>query len=76
MWRLSMKKSTLHIRLNGRVTFDGRKGPSAVFFFYYYYFCFVFFFFAKNEEEKNRFVDWLVELVIYKKKNPNFFFFC
>ena len=34
MWRLTMKKSTLQVRLNGRVTFDRRiESPSLEFFF-------------------------------------------
>ena len=32
IWGLSMKKSTLQVRLNGRVTFVPRKGSSTVFF--------------------------------------------
>ena len=51
-------KSTLYIRLFGRVTFDRRNGPSPFFFF--------FFFFTKNEG-KNWFADWLIELACYRK---------
>ena len=46
-----MKKSTLQVRLNGRVTFDRRiEVPSPSFFFK-----------TKNEEKKS-FADWLIEL--------------
>ena len=45
-----MKKSTLQVRLNGRVTFDRRiEVPSPSFFL------------TKNEEKKS-FADWLIEL--------------
>ena len=43
------RKSTLYIRLFGRVTFDRRNGPSPFFFSF-------FFFFTKNEG-KNWFAD-------------------
>ena len=46
-----MKKSTLQVRLNRRVTFDRRiEVPSPSFFFL-----------IKNEE-KNSFADWVIEL--------------
>ena len=46
-----MKKSTLQVRLNRRVTFDRRiEVPSPSFFFK-----------TKNEEKKS-FADWLIEL--------------
>ena len=46
-----MKKSTLKVRLNRRVTFDRRiEVPSSSFFFK-----------IKNKE-KNSFADWLIEL--------------
>ena len=50
LWGLSMKKSTLQVRLNRRVTFDRRVEalPQA-------------FFKIKNEERKS-FADWLIEL--------------
>ena len=47
MWGLSMKKSTLQARLNGRVTFDRRKGPLPAFF---------------KEKKKNQFADLQIEL--------------
>ena len=52
LWdRLSMKKSTLQVRLNRRVTFDRRiEVPSPSFIF----------FLIKNEEKKS-FADWLIE---------------
>ena len=51
LWGLSMKKSTLQVRLNRRVTFDRRiEVPSPSFFFK-----------TKNEEKKS-FADWLIEL--------------
>ena len=50
LWGLSMKKSTLQVRLNRRVTFDRRiEVPSPSFFL------------IKNEEKKS-FADWLIEL--------------
>ena len=46
-----MKKSTMQVRLNARVTFDRQvEVPSPSFFF-----------FNKNEE-KQSFADWLIEL--------------
>ena len=49
-WGLSMKKSTLQVRLNRKVTFDRQiEVPSPSFFFK-----------IKNEEKKS-FVDWLIE---------------
>ena len=52
MWGLSMKKSTLQVSLNRRVTFYRRlEGPSLVFFL------------TKNENNnKKRFTDWVIEL--------------
>ena len=51
LWGLSMKKSTLQVRLNKRVTFDRQiEVPSPSFFFK-----------IKNEEKKS-FADWLIEL--------------
>ena len=52
LWdRLSMKKSTLQVGLNRRVTFDRRiEVPSPSFFFLL----------IKNEEKKS-FADWLIE---------------
>ena len=48
---LNMKKSTLPVRLNKRVTFDRQiEVPSPSFFFK-----------IKNEEKKS-FTDWLIEL--------------
>ena len=48
-----MKKSTLQVRLNRRVTFDRRiEVPSPSFFFLK----------IKNEEKKS-FADWLIELL-------------
>ena len=50
LWGLSMKKSTLQVRLNRRVTFDRRvEVPSPSFFK------------IKNEERKS-FAGWLIEL--------------
>ena len=46
-----MKKSTLQVRLNGRVTFDRRiEVPSLSSFF------------KLKNEEKQSFADWLIEL--------------
>ena len=46
LWGLSMNKSTLQVRLNGRVTFDPRiEGPSPVFLF------------VTKNENNNRFTD-------------------
>ena len=50
-WGLGMKKSTLQVRLNGRVTFDRRiEVPSLSSFF------------KLKNEEKQSFADWLIEL--------------
>ena len=50
-WGLCMKKSTLQVRLNGRVTFDRRiEVPSLSSFF------------KLKNEEKQSFADWLIEL--------------
>ena len=52
LWGLSMKKSTLQVRLNRRVTFDHRvEVPSLSFFF-----------FKKKNEERKSFADWKIEL--------------
>ena len=51
MWELSMKKSTLQVRLNRRVTFDRQiEVPSPVFFL------------KVKMKEKNLFADRLIEL--------------
>ena len=51
LWGLSMKKSTMQVRLNRRVTFDRRiEVPSPSIFFK-----------IKNEEKKS-FTNWLIEL--------------
>ena len=51
MWGLSMKKSTLQVRLNRRVTFDRQiEVPSPVFFL------------KSKNEGKNLFADWLIQL--------------
>ena len=51
LWGLSMKKSTLQVRLNRRVTFDRRiEVPSPSFFFF------------KENEKKKSFADRLVGL--------------
>ena len=47
-----MKKSTMQVRLNARVTFDRQlEVPSPSFFF-----------FLNKNEEKQSFSDWLIEL--------------
>ena len=47
-----MKKSTLQVRINRRVTFDRRiEVPSPSFFF-----------FEIKNEEKNSLADWVIEL--------------
>ena len=47
-----MKKSTMQVRLNARVTFDRQlEVPSPNFFF-----------FLNKNEEKQSFADWLIEL--------------
>ena len=51
MWELSMKKSTLQVRLNRRVTFDRQiEVPSSVFFL------------KVKMKEKNLFAERLIEL--------------
>ena len=55
-----MKKSTLQVRLNRRVTFDRRiEVPSPSFFFKK----------IKNEEKKS-FADWLIELLTVASACP------
>ena len=49
LWGLSMKKSTMQVRLNRRVIFDRRievPSPSV--------------FFQRKNEQKMAFVDWLI----------------
>ena len=49
LWGLSMKKSTLQVRLNSRVTFDRQIEVSSPSFF-----------FLRKNEEKKSFADWLI----------------